>query len=159
MNCPSLPTQLGQGLTPVHCPPCPARCPVCQLQALFLPWLQTLPWPRMRHILSGPGGSHTPFARPAIYSLVSVVILRHHWNPILQREFLLVSVIRLAFVCLFRKPSGKAATSISEDDSESVKEPGTHGPNEHLDGHGTTGKSETLPSPLGPGFSTPGLQL
>ena len=85
-------------------------------------------------------------AWPASYSSRSAVIIRHHRNPILLGEsFLLASVIRLASVCLFRKTSGEAETSISEDDRESVAEPGAPGPNKCLGSHRTMGRPRCPP--------------
>lgn len=126
---------------------------------------QPRPCPGCRHCL-GPdcftfhlvpeGPTH--YARLVISSLMSAVIIRHCWNTILLRElFLLASVIRLVFVHLFRKHSGEAETSISEDASESGKEPGIPGPKKHLDGYRTVGRSEFPPQCPHP--PSGGLQL
>lgn len=142
---PALPTWAAWGLTMVHCPPHPARSPVCQLRALPLPRLQTPPWLWLLIFCLLLEGS-TLSAWPAVYSFGSAVIIRHHWNPILPRKlFLLASGIRLTSVYLFRKTSAEAETSISEDDSEALKEPGGPGPNTCLDGQGTVGRSRLPP--------------
>lgn len=43
-------------------------------------------------------------------------------------------------MCLFRKTSAEAETSVSGDDREAVTEPGALGPNKRLGGHRAIGR-------------------